>query len=67
MISPEARQFQLPHERWLVPRIPGSQQKRRTTAVVAMEKRYGPDGMVWPDASLTSVPFGIILAIVGLS
>jgi hypothetical protein len=55
--------FLLPHERWLVPRILGSQRKRRTAAVVAMEKRYGPDGMVWLDASLANVPFGIVLAL----
>jgi uncharacterized membrane protein YfcA len=57
--------FLLPHERFLVPRIRGSQQKRRTAAVVAMEERYGPDGMIWLDASMANVPFGIILAIVG--
>jgi hypothetical protein len=57
--------FLLPHERWLVPRIRGSQQKRRTAAVMALEKRYGPDGMIWLDASLANVPFGTILAIVG--
>jgi hypothetical protein len=56
--------FLLPHERWLVPRILGSQRKRRTAAVVAMEKRYGPDGMIWLDASLANVPVGIILAVV---
>jgi len=57
--------FLLPHERWLVPWILGSQRKRRTAAVVAMEKRYGPDGMIWLDASMASVPFGLILAIAG--
>jgi hypothetical protein len=55
----------LPHERWLVGWILGSQRKRRTAAVVAMEKRYGPDGMIWLDASLANVPFGAILAVVG--
>jgi hypothetical protein len=55
--------FLLPHERWLVPRILGSQRKRRTAAVVAMERKYGPDGMVWLDASLANVPFGIVLAL----
>jgi hypothetical protein len=56
--------FLLPHERWLVPRILGSQQKRRTTAVVGMEKKYGPDGMVWLDASLANAPFSIITTLV---
>ena len=57
--------FLLPHERWLVPRILGSQRKRRTVAVVAMERKYGPKGMIWLDASLANAPFGIILAIFG--
>jgi hypothetical protein len=56
--------FLLPHERWLVPRILGSQRKRRTAAVVAMERKYGPDGMIWLDASAANAPFGIILAVV---
>jgi hypothetical protein len=59
-----AMRFLLPHERWLVPRILGSQRKRRTAAVVAMEKRYGPDGMIWLDASVANVPVGIIRAMV---
>jgi hypothetical protein len=57
--------FLLPHERWLVGWILGSQRKRRTAAVVAMERKYGPDGMIWLDASLANVPFGVILAMVG--
>jgi hypothetical protein len=57
--------FLLPHERWLVPLILGSQRKRRTAAVVAMEQRYGPDGMIWPDASLANVLFVAILAVAG--
>jgi len=58
-----AMRFLLPHERWLVPLIRGSQRKRRTTAVVAMEKRYGPEGMIWLDASLANALPGIILAV----
>jgi hypothetical protein len=58
-----AMRFLLPHERWLVPRIRGSQRKRRTAAVVAMEKRYGPDGMIWLDASLANALSGIIFAV----
>lgn len=50
-----AMRFLLPHERWLVGPILGSQRKRRTTAVVAMERKYGPDGMIWLDASLANV------------
>jgi uncharacterized membrane protein len=57
--------FLLPHERWLVPLILGSQRKRRTAAVVAMEQRYGPDGMIWLDASLANVLFVAILAVAG--
>jgi len=57
--------FLLPHERWLVPRIRGSQQKRRTTQIVTMEQHYGPDGMIWLDASLANAPFAIALTIVG--
>jgi hypothetical protein len=57
--------FLLPHERWLVGLILGSQRKRRTAAVVAMEQHYGPDGMIWMDASLANIPFGVILALAG--
>jgi hypothetical protein len=60
-----AMRFLLPHERWLVGWILGSQRKRRTAAVVAMEKHYGPDGMIWADASVANAPFGTILAVVG--
>ena len=56
--------FLLPHERWLVGWILGSQRKRRTAAVVAMERKYGPDGMIWLDASAANAPFGVILAVV---
>lgn len=59
-----AMRFLLPHERWLVGWILGSQRKRRTTTVVAMEQHYGTDGMIWMDASLANVPFGVILALV---
>jgi hypothetical protein len=55
--------FLLPHERWLVGWILGSQRKRRTAAVVALERKYGPEGMIWLDASLANVPFGVILAV----
>lgn len=27
-----------------------------------MERKYGPDGMIWLDASVANAPFGIILA-----
>jgi hypothetical protein len=57
--------FLLPHERWLVPRVLRSQKKRRTAAVVAMEKRYGPDGMIWLDASLADALLCAALSIVG--
>jgi hypothetical protein len=57
------KRFLLPHERWLAGWILGSQQKRRTTAVAAMEKRYGPDGMVWLDASLANGLFLVIFAV----
>jgi hypothetical protein len=56
-----AMRFLLPHERWLVGWILASQRRRRTAAVVAMEQHYGPDGMIWLDASLANVPFGVIL------
>jgi hypothetical protein len=59
------RRFLLPHERWLVGWLLGRQQKRRTTAIVSMEKRYGPDGMVWLDASLANGLFIIIFAVAG--
>jgi hypothetical protein len=39
------------HERWLAGLILGNQRKRRTAAVVAQERKYGPDGMIWLDAS----------------
>jgi hypothetical protein len=55
----------LPHERWLVVWFLGSQRKHRTAAVLAMERKYGPDGMIWLDASLANVPFCIILSVVG--
>jgi MFS superfamily sulfate permease-like transporter len=51
----------LPHERWLVPWILRSQRTHRTAAVVAMEQRYGPDGMIWADASLANGPFVLVL------
>jgi hypothetical protein len=60
-----AMRFLLPHERWLVGWILASQRRRRTAAVVAMEQHYGPDGMIWLDASLANVPFGVILALAG--
>ena len=60
-----AMRFLLPHERWLVGWILGSQRRHRTAAVVAMEAHYGPDGMIWLDASLANAPFGVILAVVG--
>jgi hypothetical protein len=53
----------LPHERWLVGRILGSQRKRRTAAVVAMEQRYGPDGMIWLDASLANAQYVAALGV----
>ena len=61
-----AMRFLLPHERWLVPWILGSQRKRRTTAVVAMEQKYGPQGMIWMDASLANLPFVVIPAVASL-
>ena len=60
-----AMRFLLPHERWLVGWLLGSQRKRRTAAVVATEKHYGPETMIWMDASLANVPFGVILALAG--
>jgi hypothetical protein len=58
--------FLLPHERWLVGWILGSQRTHRTAAVVAMEQKYGPQGMIWMDASLANVPFVVILAVASL-
>jgi hypothetical protein len=53
----------LPHERWLVGWILGSQRTHRTAAVVAMEQKYGPQGMIWMDASLANLPFVVIPAV----
>lgn len=55
--------FLLPHERLLVQWFLESQRKRRTAAVVAMEKRYGPDGMIWLDASLANALSGVVIAL----
>jgi hypothetical protein len=55
--------FLLPHERWLVGWILGSQRTHRTAAVVAMEQKYGPQGMIWMDSSLANLPFVVILAV----
>jgi len=58
--------FLLPHERWLAGWILRSQRTHRTAAVVATEQKYGPQGVIWLDASLANVPFGFIPAVASL-
>ena len=57
------KRFLLPHERLLVGWILGNQQKRPNATIVAAEKRYGPDGMIWLDAGYANLPFGLICAV----
>jgi hypothetical protein len=55
--------FLLPHERLLAGWFLASQRKRRTAAVVAMERKYGPRGMIWIDAGLANLLFGLFPAV----
>ena len=57
-----AMRFLLPHERWFARWILERQRTRRTTAVGRMEQQYGPQAMIWMNASLANLPFGVILA-----
>jgi ABC-type branched-subunit amino acid transport system permease subunit len=58
-----ARRFLLPHERWLAGWLLDSQRRRKTAPVVRTELKYGPTGMMWLDASLANLPFGMIFAL----
>jgi ABC-type branched-subunit amino acid transport system permease subunit len=55
-----AMRFLLPHERWLVSWFTGRQRTHRTAPIVAMEQKYGPQGMVWMNASMANTPFFVI-------
>jgi hypothetical protein len=58
-----ATRFLLPHERWLVGWMLRIQRTHRTTAVVALEQKYGPDGMIWMDASLANGLLVLMLSV----
>jgi hypothetical protein len=58
-----AMPFLLPHERWLVAWVLRMQRTHRTSAVVALEQKYGPRGMIWADASLANALCGTVLAV----
>jgi hypothetical protein len=58
-----AMRFLLPHERWLVGWILKRQRTHRTAAVVRLEQNYGPDGMIWMDASMANIQFVAILGV----
>jgi hypothetical protein len=60
-----ARRFLLPHERWLVGWVLARQRRRRTAAVLRLEEKYGPTGMVWLDAYLVNMLLGVIPALAG--
>lgn len=59
--------FLLPHERWLVGWMLASQRKRRTAAVVGMEEKYGPQGMIWMDAYFANLLYVPIPAAAGFA
>jgi hypothetical protein len=55
--------FLLPHERWVVGWMLKRQRTHRTSAVVTMEQNYGPDGMIWMDASLANAQYVGVLGV----
>jgi hypothetical protein len=55
--------FLLPHERFIVGWLLKRQRTHRTKAIVAMEAKNGPDGMIWMDASLANALYGVILSV----
>lgn len=59
-----AVRFLLPHERWLAGWLLKRQRTHRTEAVVALEQKYGTQGMIWLDASLANAQFVLILGVV---
>jgi hypothetical protein len=61
-----AQRFLLPHERWLVGWMRGSQRAHRTAVVVALEQKYGPRGIVWMDAFFANLQYVAIFGLAGL-
>jgi len=55
--------FLLPHERWVVGWMLAKQRTRKNAAVVDMEQKYGPRGMVWMDAYFANLLFVPIPAV----
>jgi len=55
--------FLLPHERLIVSWLLKRQRTHKTSAVVAMEQKYGPRGMIWLDASLANAQYVAVLGV----
>jgi hypothetical protein len=60
--------FLLPHERWLAGWMLRNQGTRtpRNSAVLDLEQKYGPRGIVWMDAYFANLQFVGVFGLAGL-
>jgi ABC-type branched-subunit amino acid transport system permease subunit len=61
-MTPGATRFLLPHERLVVGWMLASQRTHKTAAVVGLEQKYGPQGIIWMNAYFADLLFLLIPA-----